>query len=199
METEQRKVAEEKSLVDPLTQVSTRDGLKAKFSGELSRVLRFERGVCVIFIDVDNYGAFNKLHGELTGDRVLREVTKTLVGSVRPYDVVCRWGGEEFIVLLPETTSVSEACKVAERIRKNVDAMRVKTNNGEGVLTVTVSAGVAALDDATGLQELLAKARKFQPISKEEADGVLERLIENANEAERKAKEAGRNRTCVFL
>jgi diguanylate cyclase (GGDEF)-like protein len=103
-------------------------------------------------LDIDHFKRVNDSHGHLTGDTVLVAFADTVAGAIRPTDVFARLGGEEFAVLLPET-SLAEASEIAERLRVQVAAMRVSTPQGE--LTITVSLGCAA---AAPRQDLLRAA-----------------------------------------
>lgn len=173
-EKKRRIVAERNMMVDPLTGAFNRRGLEAKFVEEASKVRRFGRGMCMLFLDVDNFKKFNSMHGEEAGDSVLRGLVAALKDNLRAYDSVHRIGGEEFVVLLPETASLQHACIVAERLRKVVEGMQVEHSGS--VLAVTASIGIAPLEGGMGLQE----------------------LVNRANQAEMEAKECGKNRVCVF-
>lgn len=169
-----RRVAEEKALVDPLTGAFNKRGLGQKFDGELSKVRRFGRGLCLIFFDVDNFKAFNSLHGQRAGDLVLSGVIECVRANLRPYDTVHRIGGEEFVVLLPETDSLGNAIIVAERLREKIEGTEIPY--GGKTLCVSVSMGVAKFQERGGLQD----------------------LIHHANLAEMGAKGAGKNRVFAF-
>lgn len=168
--------AEQKSLTDPLTGAYNRRALETKFREEAGRARRHGLGLCALFIDVDNFGAFNKQHGQETGDRILTAIVAVIKEGLRAYDSVHRIGGEEFLLLLPETPSPEVASIVAERMRRRIEALELTSHNGNGPLRVTVSIGVATLGPADGLNE----------------------LIDKANQAERRAKESGKNSTYLF-
>ncbi|WP_408638965.1 GGDEF domain-containing protein [Nocardiopsis suaedae] len=109
----------------------------------------------VLIIDIDHFKRVNDTYGHLVGDEILHAVATTLDGQLRPRDVIGRFGGEEFVVLLPET-DLADACKVAERLRRRVSALRPLV---DGVpIDVTVSVGVALLhvhgDDLVDLMAL---------------------------------------------
>ena len=112
---------------------------------ELCRRLGLHLGLC--FLDVDHFKRINDDFGHLTGDAVLRQVAAQAQGSVRRSDLVCRWGGEEFVIILPDADR-AQSLQVAEKVRQAVMAMA-------GATPVTVSLGVAAFpedgDDATAL------------------------------------------------
>jgi diguanylate cyclase (GGDEF)-like protein len=171
-----REEAENRLLIDPLTEAHNRRGLEQKFTEELSKAQRFKRALFMLFLDVDNFKAFNTDYGEQTGDTVLRDVVKVIKARQRPYDSVHRIGGEEFVVLLPEINAPEDACRVAERIRTGVAGMGIAAHNNGDRLRVTVSIGVAQLGP----------------------DDNVDTLIDKANRAEMEAKKNGKNRTFVF-
>ncbi|WP_173095753.1 sensor domain-containing diguanylate cyclase [Actinomadura verrucosospora] len=140
---------------------------------ELSRAQRTHDALALLLIDIDHFKRVNDTHGHLIGDQVLVGVASTLCHQLRDYDVVGRFGGEEFVVLLPGADTV-EACRVAERLRGRVRRLAVPAE--EGTVNVTVSVGVALFrTHGEDLIELLAAA-----------DLALYR-----------AKESGRDRVCL--
>jgi diguanylate cyclase (GGDEF)-like protein len=100
---------------------------------------RYRRPVALIFLDIDHFKSINDRYGHSVGDNVLTAVSHELCEAVRESDVVCRWGGEEFAILAPETT-LDEAEKLAERLRKTLADRQHPT-----VGHVTASFGVAEL------------------------------------------------------
>ncbi|MFC4911369.1 sensor domain-containing diguanylate cyclase [Actinomadura gamaensis] len=140
---------------------------------ELSRAQRTDEALALLLIDIDYFKRVNDTHGHLIGDQVLVGVATTLCGQLRDYDVVGRFGGEEFVALLPGADTV-EACRIAERLRGRVRRLTVPAEHG--TVTVTISVGVALLNThGSDLIELLAAA-----------DLALYR-----------AKESGRDRVCL--
>jgi diguanylate cyclase (GGDEF)-like protein len=129
--------------------------------------------VALLLVDIDHFKRVNDLHGHLAGDDVLRAIAAALRQQLGDSDVLGRYGGEEFVVLVPGAEPAG-ACAVAEKLRERVGAQTVHT--GDGRLNVTVSVGVAVLPGHGGeLFELLASA-----------DLALYR-----------AKRLGRNRVCL--
>jgi diguanylate cyclase (GGDEF)-like protein len=140
---------------------------------EITRAVRTDESLALLLIDIDHFKRVNDAYGHLTGDQVLAGVAATLVQQLREYDVVGRFGGEEFAVLLPNADML-EACRVAERLRSRVGRMCVPAD--DATITVTISIGVAMFrTHGHDLIELLASA-----------DLALYR-----------AKESGRNRICL--
>ncbi|MEO5873847.1 MAG: GGDEF domain-containing protein [Streptosporangiaceae bacterium] len=140
---------------------------------ELSRAQRTHEPLAVLLIDLDHFKKVNDTYGHLIGDQVLIGVAGTLRQQLRDYDLIGRFGGEEFVVLLPGADTV-EACRVAERLRSRVRRLAVPAE--EGTVTVTISVGVSLYrTHGKDLIELLASA-----------DLALYR-----------AKESGRDRVCL--
>jgi diguanylate cyclase (GGDEF)-like protein/PAS domain S-box-containing protein len=176
-----RDITEEKRLEEELRRLSTTDGLTGLFNRrhldeslekEFHRSVRTQSPLSVIMFDVDHFKKFNDTHGHDQGDRVLQVVAKTLRDALRKYDLPCRYGGEEFVGILPNT-SAEGAFSVAERLRLDVEAAVV-----DG-LTVTISLGVATFPDLTL--------------------DTPEGLIEAADAALYRSKEGGRNRTTIAV
>jgi diguanylate cyclase (GGDEF)-like protein len=140
---------------------------------EFSRARRYKHPLSAIIADVDEFKAFNDHYGHIIGDLVLRQVAQALKNTLREGDILGRYGGEEFSILLPSTDAES-ARKVAERLCEQVAAAGVKTEHG--VLAVTVSVGVAQLQPE--MRALLA-------------------LVDAADQAMYQAKELGGN--CAFV
>jgi len=130
----------EEATIDPLTKVYNRRAFDRKLTYEIQRVKRFDLTFSLLIIDIDHFKKFNDEYGHLLGDFVLREVAARITGSVRNIDVVSRYGGEEFTVILVETP-LEKAEVAAERIRECIDEkpfVKDRTN-----YRVTVSIGTA--------------------------------------------------------
>lgn len=177
VETARREKSELMLLHDPLTGALNRRGLEKNFLEECSKTKRFGRKLFLVFLDIDNFRAFNNEHGEHTGDLVLQKAVECIAAGLRPYDSIYRLGGEEFVVLLPEIRSVSTACRLAERIRKMVAGLKVVPHDDSEPLGVTVSVGLARLGSGDS----------------------LDTLVDKANEAEQEAKKRGKDRTYIYL
>jgi diguanylate cyclase (GGDEF)-like protein len=152
------------ALTDPLTSLQNRRSLFELGRVEFSRALRMERPFCCMMLDVDHFKLINDDYGHPTGDQVLRELATRCKNSVREGDLIGRYGGEELMVLLPETDR-EIAFQVAERLRISIEEASIKVLNGE--VHVTVSVGVAAKDDyTTDLETLIARADQAMYIAK---------------------------------
>lgn len=154
---------------DFLTGLWNRRKFEEKFEYLLRKASRYRQPVSLILIDVDNFKAINDCHGHLVGDEVLKTMGRHLGYTVRGADVVGRWGGEEFIILAPETAA-EEARQLAERI-----CAEIRRLSFDGVDQVTVSIGVA------------------QSMEREKSDSLMER----ADSALYQAKREGRDRVVV--
>lgn len=127
---------------DGLTGVHVRRHLLEKLDEELRRADRYAYPIASLFIDVDNFKAFNEVHGHTVGDEVLRRIAQVTRASVRETDIVGRYGGDEFLVMLPHANARDAFC-AAERIRKGVEKLAVTSKAGAPV-PVTVSVGMIA-------------------------------------------------------
>lgn len=151
---------ENQSIRDGLTRLFNRHFMAIALEREVHRALRSTTPLAVLMIDVDHFKAFNDAFGHEAGDTVLREVAECFRQSVRSEDVVCRYGGEEFIIILPETNEET-AIERAEVIRQAVSKLRVRSK-GEALRQISVSIGIAMYPqparDATDLVRLADRA-----------------------------------------
>jgi diguanylate cyclase (GGDEF)-like protein len=155
------------SILDPLTGLSNRRYFTREFADELARIGRNNTPLALIFLDLDHFKKVNDTHGHRMGDEILRLTASHLRTHCRPYDIPARWGGEEFIILLPDSTE-KMAAAFAERLRLDFTGKM----SPKVPITVTVSIGV------TG----------FQP------GDTLENFVDRADKALYHAKRTGRNK-----
>jgi two-component system, cell cycle response regulator len=158
---------------DPLTELPNHRALMTALTSELERAERFQRSCTLLFFDIDHFKALNDGYGHAAGDEVLATFGQRLCHTVRKIDTVGRWGGEEFLALLPETT-IQEAQDIAERILKAVGQQAFPIGGG---LYITCSIGVASY-----------------PIHAE----ALNDLVNAADQAMYAAKRLGRNQYRVI-
>ena len=137
---EQKNHAEAIARIDPLTELNNRRGFYELTAPAWSTGLRHSRNMTVVLFDLDHFKSFNDTYGHSEGDKALRMVAKDLRNAARKGDVAARWGGEEFILFLPETT-FSEGISVAERLRLSIRSQRINIQGKE--VFVTASFGVA--------------------------------------------------------
>lgn len=150
----------EAALTDVLTGLNNRRYMEQHMETLVAQAHTSSKPLSVMLFDIDFFKAVNDTYGHEAGDDVLREFAKRLRKAVRGIDLVCRNGGEEFVVVMPET-HIGVALKVAERIRRNVAEEAFSTLGGRQVIDVTVSIGVSTIErmDDTPM-ELLRKADK---------------------------------------
>ena len=162
------------AITDSLTGVHTRRYIMERFHEELTRASSQKIPIAFLMVDVDYFKHFNDQYGHLTGDQILRNVTRIIQDNIREIDIIGRYGGEEFCVILPDADS-SGAQYVAERMRQAVEKSVVKAYDTK--VRLTISIGIACYPgDGKKLTELIDKA-----------DWALYR-----------AKKMGRNKVCVF-
>jgi len=145
------------SRTDPLTNLFNRSQLFVTLEREISRTRRSDRGFCVLMIDLDGLKTINDREGHLRGDEVLRSLGTVITGSIRAVDSAYRYGGDEFVVLLPETDIVG-AFVVAEKIRSGAEEVGMALTGGDESVT-SVSIGlVSHPEDGLSAEELMAAA-----------------------------------------
>ncbi|HTB21431.1 MAG TPA: diguanylate cyclase [bacterium] len=156
---------QELARIDPLTGLYNRRGFDERLAREASRPRYRDAANAVLLLDIDNFKQINDRMGHDQGDLALLEVTRRLRGALRPADIAGRVGGDEFMVLLPET-SRAEAAEIAERVRRSVDEKPVPSPSGG--FNITVSVGVAR--QTSGVEtahDLLANADQALTASKQ--------------------------------
>jgi diguanylate cyclase (GGDEF)-like protein len=131
---------------DGLTGLYNRRHTLERFEEEMVRAKRLKKELGCIMLDIDNFKAINDTYGHLVGDKTLRKVAEILKNSVRTYDIAGRYGGEEFLIILPDT-SFQEALRLAERIRKKIKESPVSQSEITEAILVTISLGVASMTD----------------------------------------------------
>lgn len=155
---ESRAALQELAIRDELTGLYNRRELGRALAQEVARTTRTERPLSLLVVDIDHFKLVNDRHGHEAGDRVLQGVAKVVLESVRSLDRAARFGGEELVLLLPETPA-TEALYVAERLRRRIAAARFPSGTASGDLAITVSIGVATYpDDCAGADELFRAA-----------------------------------------
>jgi len=165
---------EEKAAQDSKTGLLTAEEWQTRVAAELVRNARTREPFGVLMVDLDRFKKVNDTFGHVAGDAVLRMVAATITGQLRAYDSVGRWGGEEFVVLLPQIPDQG-ACDVAERIRTAVGDLTVTVTVGDATHVITdlsASVGVACFPEAAA---------------------TVDGLVHRADEAMYLAKRAGRN------
>ncbi len=167
------------AMLDELTNIWNRRAFYSHALSELERSDRENLCLCIIMLDIDHFKSVNDRYGHLVGDQALKMVADTLKANIREYDRVGRWGGEEFVVILPSTT-LKEATTIAERLRVKVSSAQLALENYPGeALKLQISLGVAGTRGGEGVN--------------------LDTLVDRADEMLYQAKEKGRNQVCAFM
>lgn len=151
-----QEVGEADQLFDPLTGLLNRLEMEKLLVREMGRAKRFKTGISIAMADLDHFKTVNDMHGHEAGDMVLRETAALFSSNLRPYDLLFRYGGEEFLFCFPDT-DIKESFAICERMRKATEKMKVETGGGNYV-SITVSFGIAPLDLGKNIQDSLREA-----------------------------------------
>ncbi len=167
--------AEANARSDYLTGLPNRRAFEERLSEEFDRVVRYKRPLSLLMVDIDNFKSMNDTFGHTMGDQVLKEIAARLRREARKSDFPCRYGGEEFTVILPETKA-PDALRVAARIRQSVQSSIFETKAGN--CTVTVSIGISSTSETN------------YPVEQD--------LVRDADQALYRAKKHGKDREEMF-
>lgn len=181
---EQRSRAEAEffARTDDLTGINNRRGFREQANVLWENAIRYNNDLSIVLCDIDKFKRINDHYGHDAGDAVIQEMARRLAATARGADVYARWGGEEFILLLPNTDH-EQARFQAERMRRNVEADPVQIDYF--TIPVTISLGVAGSSNGRIGEQTLAESK-------------LEKLIGKSDEALYKAKQSGRNQVKVY-
>jgi diguanylate cyclase (GGDEF)-like protein len=166
---------EQLAMIDSLTGLYNRRQLFILGQNEFSRAYRYNHPISVIMLDIDLFKKVNDVYGHMIGDQVLQQIANRCRSVLRTSDVIGRYGGEEFVILLPETNE-QHAHRIANRIRLLVLDRPIMTDRGE--ISVTISLGISSMEG--------------------ECDSRLEWVVDQADQALLLAKESGRNRVVIW-
>jgi diguanylate cyclase (GGDEF) domain len=157
-QTLEREVWKALATVDPLTGLANRQTMRSQLTGERDRAIRQRQPLCLALADIDHFKKINDSFGHARGDDVLRAVAQVLRGAVRPYDVVYRYGGEEFLICLPGTNAETGA-QALDRIRQSIAVLKLTDGNG-GAIPITVTFGLAEVDEDISVEDAIERADK---------------------------------------
>ena len=164
---------QELAIMDNLAGVLSRRYCMERFNEDIERSIKFKYSLSFLIVDIDHFKDYNDRYGHLVGDTILKEVAKTIKESIRQIDLLGRYGGDEFCVILIETDKEG-AGFAAERMRQAVEGKQIRVYDED--LKITISIGISTLP----------------------GDGRdAAALIEEADEALYRAKGLGRNRVCT--
>ena len=158
--------------IDPLTNIFNRRYFIEHAQTELER---HEREFSILLVDIDHFKKINDTYGHATGDQVLNKAVSVCSLVLRKEDILARLGGEEFVILLPDT-SLKLANEIAERLRSAIENTQIRINTDSVNITVSIGISFSSPRDAISLQE----------------------LIRHADDAMYKAKDAGRNQVAIW-
>jgi two-component system cell cycle response regulator len=148
----------ELAIIDQLTGLYNRRYMASQIEVLAARAKRSRNPLAALVVDIDHFKKINDSFGHDVGDEVIREFAVRLASNVRAVDLACRFGGEEFVVLMPET-QIADAHRIAERLRLHVAGSPFRVSGGRELLSVTISIGVAATTpDDTASENLLKRA-----------------------------------------
>ncbi len=171
LETKLRELA----ITDYLTQLLNRREWMRETSRHIHLAKRNSSNFAILMLDLDNFKSINDTYGHMTGDKVLIAFTQAIQSKCRTSDILARFGGEEFIILLPDA-SEQQALQFAERIQQQTRSLKI--NIDENIITITTSIGISIYDP--------------------DKPAKLDTLISQADKALYQAKEQGKNRTIAF-
>lgn len=164
----------EMAVTDQLTGLYNRRYLASHLSAMFDRAYWTGRALAVMILDIDHFKKINDEYGHDVGDKVIQEFAERMGRSVRGIDLACRYGGEEFLIAMPDTDA-SFAAVVAERLRHEIASVKFVVNGARDELSVTASIGIASTENGP-------------------EDDTAQKLIKRADEALYEAKQAGRNK-----
>ena len=162
----------EMAITDQLTGLHNRRYMSRHLDTLLGNAKRNERPLAFVIMDIDHFKHVNDTYGHDIGDEVLKEFAGRIAANTRGIDLACRYGGEEFVVAMPDT-DIAFATNIAERLRQSIETTPVKISRGPGQLNITVSIGIAKYEGN---------------------DDSAEKLLHRADQALYRAKRSGRNR-----
>ncbi len=174
------------AFTDSLTGVSNRAFYAQIFPKIIRNSIRSQKPLTVVMLDIDNFKNYNEHYGHIKGDQVIRNIAKVLSDSAkRPYDVIVRYGGEEFLMILPDTDH-DGAATVCERIKNNVIKLNIEHKFSACANVITVSMGITST------------VCRIDSHNKNAVEMCIERFVRNADTALYRAKSKGRNRYIIL-
>ena len=166
---EQNRILEEQNRIDPLTGISNRRAFEERLNSELDRYRRYKTPFSIIFFDIDHFKLVNDKYGHTAGDRALRGIAQCATGALRKTDMLSRYGGEEFVIILPETP-LEKSTQVARKLHRLIQDTEFDYDGN--IVPITISVGVTEVQNS---------------------DSELGKILDRADKNTYRAKELGRN------
>jgi diguanylate cyclase (GGDEF)-like protein len=160
------------AVTDALTGVFNHRFFQEGLNVEILRAQRYKHSLSLIIFDIDGFKSYNDRYGHLEGDRVLKSVAQEIRKNVRQVDIICRYGGDEFVVILP-STHAKGARFVAEKVRNSVATLDLLNVENHKVIRVTLSGGVAELKEGLNKEQLLNLADRALYLAKSEGKNKI--------------------------
>ncbi len=155
---------QEMAMHDPLTGIANRRFIEINLATRMEELKRYDFGFAVVFLDVDHFKQVNDTYGHQVGDRLLKMISTTIANSLRSFDIIGRWGGEEFVVLLVNPRP-DALFALADRLRRLVENSELTNENGE-TIKVTVSVGATDAIQNDTVESLIHRADRLMYESK---------------------------------
>ena len=143
------------AMQDPLSGLLNRRGMLENLNNEFDRIQRYRNHLTVMMCDIDNFKTVNDQYGHDKGDEVIKDLANILKSELRKQDSIARWGGEEYLLLLPETNG-KQGIQLAEKLRKKIEEMQYK--QADKIFSVTVSIGLYELTPTDTINQAITKA-----------------------------------------
>ncbi|MSN24848.1 MAG: diguanylate cyclase [Geobacter sp.] len=162
---------QEMAMHDPLTGIANRRFVEINLAARLEELKRYGFSFTVVFADIDHFKSVNDTHGHMVGDRLLKMVSATLAHSLRSFDIIGRWGGEEFIILLVNVKQ-EDLFALSDRLRRLVEKSALTLEGGEPLsVTISVGATIAQVVDST--DSLVERADRLMYESKRRGRNIV--------------------------
>ncbi len=162
---------QEMAMHDPLTGIANRRFVEINLAARLEELKRYGFSFTVVFADIDHFKSVNDTHGHMVGDRLLKMVSATLAHSLRSFDIIGRWGGEEFIILLVNVKQ-EDLFGLSDRLRRLVEKSALTLEGGEPLsVTISVGATIAQVVDST--DSLVERADRLMYESKRRGRNIV--------------------------
>ncbi|MGC8501959.1 GGDEF domain-containing protein [Desulfurella sp.] len=168
------KEAQENLIIDPLTKVYNRRGLWHFLEHEIEKAGRYRKDLSIIMCDLDKFSEINNTYGHQVGDKVLEAFALTAKSLSRSSDIITRYGGEEFLILVPES-NIEQAYQFAEKIRKETEKLKFKYKDKE--FHITISLGVAQFRQEDTIETLIERADKALYEAKKTRNSTLKEIL----------------------